>query len=308
VSLNHVSSIAKELGHIGYYSAFFHGAPNGSMYFMAYANQCGFNDYFGRTEYEVQCGIGDFDGTWAIWDEPFLQYYAKCMDGMKEPFITSVFTATSHDPYNIPEEYQNVFLGGEDPFLKSVQYTDFALGRFFEYAKSQSWYNNTLFVITADHTNHSLEERYRTASGMMEVPVIFFSPTGEYPFEPGIDSTKIAQQIDIMPTVLDYIGYNRPYIAFGKSLISTPAEECYAVNYGNELFRYYKDDYILLFDGNKNKPHPISLYNLRDDILMEENILNNCDVQDEMIREVMAIIQQYMNRMLSDRLTIETDK
>ncbi len=308
VSLNNISSIAKELGHIGYNSSFFHGAPNGSMYFMAYANQSGFNQYYGLTEYEELYGKGDYDGTWAIWDEPFLQYYAKCMDEMKEPFITSVFTATSHDPYNIPEEYKDVFLGGDDPFLKSVQYSDFALGQFFEYAKKQNWYNNTLFVITADHTNHSLEERYRTASGMMEVPVIFFSPIGEHPFEPGMDSTKIAQQIDIMPTVLDYIGYNRPYIAFGKSLISTPAEECYAVNYGHELFRYYKGDYILLFNGKKNNPHPISLYNLRDDILMEKNILGNCDVQDEMIQDVKAIIQQYMNRMVYDRLTIETDK
>lgn len=306
-SLNHVSSIANELGNIGYYSAFFHGAPNGSMYFMAYSKQCGINDYFGRTEYEELNGKGDFDGTWAIWDEPFLQYYAKCMNEMKEPFMTAVFTATSHDPYNIPEKYKYVFLGGEDPFLKSVQYTDYALGQFFEYASKQSWYQNTLFVITADHTNHSVEERYCTASGMMEVPVIFFSPAGEYPFEPGINSTKIAQQIDIMPTVLDYIGYDRPYVAFGKSLISTPAEDCFAVNYGNEIFRYYKDDYIMLYDGNKSSPHPISLYDLRKDILMKENILGQCDVQDEMELEIMAIIQQYMNRMVYDRLTIETD-
>ena len=73
------------------------------------------------------------------------------------------------------------------------------------------------------------------------------------------------------------------------------------------MFRYYKDDYILLFDGNKNNPSPISLYNLREDILMKENILNNCDVQNEMVQEIMAIIQQYMNRMVYDRLTIETD-
>lgn len=306
-SLNHVSSLAKELGNIGYKSAFFHGAPNGSMYLQAYANQSGFNEYYGRTEYELENGNGDFDGTWAIWDEQFLLYYAECMNRIEEPFITSVFTATSHEPFKIPESYNDVFRGGDDPFLKSVQYTDYALGRFFEYASRQKWYQNTLFVITADHTNHSVEERYRTASGLMEVPVIFFSPTGEYPFEPGIDPTKIAQQIDIMPTVLDYIGYDKPYIAFGKSLISTPAEECFAINYGNELFRYYKDDYILLFNGDKNNPHPISLYNLREDILMKENILNNCDVQNEMVQEIMAIIQQYMNRMVYDRLTIETD-
>ena len=302
---DHVSGLAKELGNIGYSSAFFHGAPNGSMGFLAYSNRTGFDEYYGLTEYEKRHGDNDFDGTWAIWDEPFLQYYAECMNEMEEPFITSVFTATSHEPFKIPSAYQDVFRGGSDPFLKSVEYSDYALGQFFEYASKQSWFQNTLFVITADHTNHSTAERYLTASGRMEVPVIFYSPTGEYPFEPGIDTTMIAQQIDIMPTVLEYVGYDRPHISFGKSLISTPAEESYAVNYGNEAFRYYKGEYILFY--NRDSEAPISMYNLRKDVLMKENILGKCDVQEEMTRELRAIIQQYMNRMVDDRLTIETD-
>ena len=178
-SLNEVSGIAEELENIGYSSAFFHGAPNGSMGFQAFANTTGFDRYYGMDEFCEEKKFGgkeEHDGTWAIWDEPFLQYYADAMNNIQEPFVTSVFTASSHHPFNIPERYSEQFKGGEDPFLKCVQYTDYSLRRFFEYAKKQDWYNNTLFVITADHTNHSLEERYRTASGMMEVPVIFFSP------------------------------------------------------------------------------------------------------------------------------------
>lgn len=307
-SLNDVSGIAGELGKFGYNSAFFHGAPNGSMGFSAFAKTSGFDGYYGMTEYDEspnRDADDDFDGTWAIWDEPFLQYYAECMDEMKEPFVTTVFTASSHHPFNIPREYKNVFRGGNDPFLKCVQYTDYALGQFFDYASKQSWYKNTLFVITADHTNHSIEERYRTSSGEMEVPVIFFSPDRKAPFEPGIDTTMIAQQIDIMPTVLDYVGYDRPYIAFGKSLISTPAKESYAVNYANEAYRYYKGDYILLYDGDNDRA--LSMYDIRKDILMKENILGKCDVQEEMTRELKAIIQQYMSRMVENRLTIETD-
>ena len=224
---------------------------------------------------------------------------------MKEPFITALFTASSHHPFNIPEEYKAVFRGGDDPFLKCVQYTDYALQQFFDYAEKQPWYNNTLFIITADHTNHSVEERYRTASGEMEVPVIFFSPTGETPFEPGIDTTTIAQQIDIMPTVLEYAGYNKPFIAFGKSLISTPAEESFAVNYANEAYRFYKGEYILLYNGESDKP--LSIFNLRKDILMKNNLLNNNSVQDDMIRELQAIIQQYMSRMTENRLIIKND-
>jgi arylsulfatase A-like enzyme len=139
----------------------------------------------------------------------------------------------------------------------------------------------------------------------MEVPVIFFSPQGEAPFEPGIDTTMIAQQIDIMPTVLEYVGYDRPFTAFGKSLISTPSEESFAVNYANEAYRYYKGDYILLYDGDNDKP--LSLFNLHDDIMMKHNILDENNVQDNMIRELQAIIQEYMNRMVENRLTIENE-
>ena len=307
-SLNDISSIAGELGRTGYNSAFFHGAPNGSMGFMAYAKACGFDRYYGMTEY---CNAGshngkdDFDGTWAIWDEPFLHYYAECMNSMEEPFITTVFTASSHHPFNIPAEYKETFTASGDPFLKCVQYTDHALRQFFDNIKKQPWYGNTLFVITADHTNHSIEERYRTPSGEFEVPIIFFSPQGEAPFEPGIDTATIAQQIDIMPTVLEYVGYDKPFIAFGKSLISTPGNESYAVNYANGTYRYYKGNHILLYNGDSDTP--LSMFNLRSDIMMKDNILDNNSVQNDMIRELQAIIQQYMSRMSGNRLTIEND-
>lgn len=306
-SLNNVSGIAGELKKEGYSSAFFHGAPNGSMGFQAFANATGFEKYYGMDEFCTSTkhrGMDDHDGTWAIWDEPFLQYYAECMNELQEPFVTSVFTASSHHPFKIPDEYKEIYTEKEDPFLKCVQYTDHALSQFFEYAKGQSWYENTLFVITADHTNHSIEPKYKTTGGWFEVPVIFFSPTGDAPFAPGIDSTTIAQQIDIMPTVLEYIGYSKPFVAFGKSLISTTPENSYAVNYTNEVYQYYKGDYILLFDGDKS----IAMYDIRHDPLMSENLIGTCDVKESMETELKAIIQQYMTRMVNNRLTAETDK
>ena len=306
-SLNRVSSIAGELKNIGYNSSFFHGAPNGSMGFQAFAKTCGFQEYYGMNEYcssPKHNGMDDHDGTWAIWDEPFLQYFAESIDEMKEPFVTSVFTASSHHPFKIPEEYNNEFKGGDDPFLKCVQYTDYSLKRFFEYASKQTWYNNTLFVITADHTNHSSDPRYKTTAGWFEVPVIFFHPNGEAPFVPGLDSTMTAQQIDIMPTILEYIVYSRPFVAFGKSLISTPAQESYAVNYTNEIYQYYKGGYVLHFNGEKS----IALYDLKHDELMRENILGKSSVQENMERKLKAIIQQYMSRMVHDRLTADNGK
>ncbi len=58
----------------GYYSAFFHGAPNGSMGFDSFSRMVGFDDYFGLNEYPVK---SDFDGMWGVWDEPFLQFFCR---------------------------------------------------------------------------------------------------------------------------------------------------------------------------------------------------------------------------------------
>ena len=298
-SMNNVSGLAGELKHEGYYSAFFHGAENGSMGFQAFARTTGFNDYFGRTEYNADKRFGgdkDFDGTWAIWDEPFMQFYATKMGEMKEPFMTALFTASSHHPYVIPEEYKKVFPEEGIVIHKCIRYTDHALRKFFAKAKTMPWYKNTLFVITSDHTNLSDHEYYQTDLGGFCSPIIFFDPSGE--FKPGMRDA-IAQQIDIMPTVLSYLGYDRKYVGFGIDLLTTPAKDTWAVNYLNGIYQYVKGDYLLQWDGQKTK----ALYRFRTDLLLKQNVANKePKVREAMEREVKAVIQSYMERMTRNEL------
>ena len=298
-SMNDVSGLAGELKHEGYYSAFFHGAENGSMGFQAFARTTGFNDYFGRTEYNADKRFGgdkDFDGTWAIWDEPFMQFYATKMGEMKEPFMTALFTASSHHPYVIPEEYKKVFPEEGIVIHKCIRYTDNALRKFFAKAKTMPWYKNTLFVITSDHTNLSDHEYYQTDLGGFCSPIIFFDPSGE--FKPGMRDA-IAQQIDIMPTVLSYLGYDKKYVGFGIDLLTTPAKDTWAVNYLNGIYQYVKGDYLLQWDGQKTK----ALYRFRTDLLLKQNVANKePKVREAMEREVKAVIQSYMERMTRNEL------
>ena len=296
-SLNNVSGLAGELGKKGYETAFFHGAPNGSMGFQAFARATGFKEYYGKIEYEREEGSGDFDGTWAIWDEPFMQYYCRVMGRMREPFMTALFTASSHHPFVIPQEYRDSFPEGKQPIHKCIRYTDHALRRFFESARREPWFANTLFVITADHTNQSDMARYQTDLGLFEVPVIFYAP-GDSTLT-GLRNDVIAQQIDIMPTVLGYLGYDLPYVAFGCDLLSTPPTETFAVNY-NGIYQYVKGNYLMQFDGSK----PTAMYRFREDQLLKHNLLTDApaDTVAIMGNELKAIIQQYMQRMNSNRL------
>lgn len=301
-SLNDVSGIAGELGKKGYYTAFFHGAPNGSMGFQAFARATGFKDYFGLDEYRAKYPgrEADFDGMWAIWDEPFLQYFCEEMSRMKEPFMTSVFTASSHHPYNVPAEYQGRFPEGKLPMHKCIGYTDYALRRFFESASKQPWFANTLFVLTADHTNQSCRNVYETDLGVFSVPIVLYAP-GDTTLVRGVDDRSIAQQIDIMPTVLGYLGYDSDYVAFGCDLLNTPCKKTFAVNYINGIYQYVKDDYLLQFDGTTTK----AVYRFKSDRLLRNNLVGRTKRQAAMELELKAIIQQYMQRMNSNNLTVK---
>ena len=294
-SMNHVSGIASLLAAEGYKTAFFHGAQRGSMGFMAFARSTGFQDYYGREDFNQDKrfnGDEDFDGMWAIWDEPFLQYYAMKMSEMKEPFMTAVFTASSHHPYVIPEKYKEVYPEEGIIMHKCIRYTDMALGKFFDYASKQSWFNNTIFVLTSDHTNMSDHDYYQTDLGGFCSPIIIYEPGRK----PEIQD-KIAQQIDILPTVMGMLHYQKPYFAFGIDLLNTPAEKTWAVNYLNGTYQYIKYGHVLQFDGGKTK----AVYALTDS-LMHNNLAGKIPQQQQMEKEVKAIIQQYMERMTQDRL------
>lgn len=293
-ALNTVSGIGGELKKKGYYTAFFHGAPNGSMGFEAFARTTGFQDYYGMTEYNNN---KDFDGTWAIWDEGFLQFYANKMGTFKQPFATALFTASSHDPFVIPDNYKGKFPEGTEPIHKCVGYTDYSLKRFFETASKQPWYKNTLFVITADHTNQPHYAEYKADCQTFGVPIIFFRPGSNLKGK----VETIAQQIDIMPSVLGYLGYDKPYIGFGRDLFHTNPKDGYAVNYYNSMFQYLKGKYMIQFDGKKT----VSVYNFISDPLLKQNLLGKVPEQAVMEKELKAIIQQYVERMINDKLAVK---
>ena len=244
-------------------------------------------------------GQDDFDGYWAIWDEEFMQYFALMLDTLPQPFMTTLFTATSHHPFNIPTRYQDTFRGGNLPVYRTIEYTDYALRQFFRTASQMPWYDNTLFVITADHTNVGEQEEYKTDLGLFRVPILFFDPSGQLPR--GI-SQAVAQQTDIMPTVLGILGYPQPYLAYGIDLLATPPQQTWAVSYTNGIYQYVVGDTLLHFDGQK----VIGLYNLATDPLLKHNLLTSNNTLPD-CRHLQALIQSYMQRMINNQLVITSN-
>jgi len=293
---NKINSLGTILKEEGYQTHFFHGAPNGSMGFEAFMNVAGMDHYYGMTEYGNDA---DYDGWWGIWDEKFMHYMANTQKGFKEPFLSIFFTLSSHHPFSIPKEYKDKFKGGRKPILKCIQYTDHSLRQYFKQISTYPWFANTLFVFTADHTSPNiLFDDSRTPKGLFSIPIFFYRPDNSLKES----NTTIIQQADIMPSVLEYLGYTKKYIAFGRSVFSD--EEGLAWNYGNSVYQLFKDDFLLQFDGDRT----VALYNFKTDTTLKHNVMKQYpDVVKNMEAKMKAIIQQYNNRMVENRLTVATD-
>lgn len=291
-----INSFASLLGDEGYQTAFFHGAPNGSMGFDAFAKQAGFQEYLGLDEYDND---DDFDGYWGIWDHKFFQYYADEMNTMKEPFFTTLFSLSSHHPFQLPDGFDGKFPEGNLPIQRTIGYTDYALKQFFAKASKMPWFENTIFIITADHaaTFSDLPE-YLTYEGYFAVPIVIYSPGGDIH---GFNDSIIAQQIDIMPTVLNHLNYNEPYIAFGNDLFKTDTAH-FAVNYLSNVYQIFMGDYLLQFDGEK----VISLYDLKNDRYNKNNLVGRgIEMEEKLLIKIKAFIQDYNRRLIDNDLVIK---
>lgn len=291
---NRINGLPELLKRKGYYSAFFHGAPNGSMGFDSFSKVAGFDDYFGLDQYPEK---SDFDGMWGVWDEPFFKFFGKKLDTFKEPFLASIFSISSHHPFEVPEKYKGKFKKGAAPIVEVVGYTDFALRELFEQISKSPWFGNTLFVITADHTNESIHPEFQNNFGSYCIPIIFYKPGSDLK---GMKK-RIAQQIDIMPTVLTYLNYDEEYIAFGNNLLNDSIES-FAYNTSGSNYHLYMKDHILEMIDNK----PIGLFNYKADVFLEQNLIDkNADLQKEMEEKLKAIIQTYNSRLIDNNMVIK---
>ncbi|MBB6331593.1 phosphoglycerol transferase MdoB-like AlkP superfamily enzyme [Chryseobacterium sediminis] len=288
-----IQSIVSVCNDLGYDTSFYHGAPNGSMGFLGFGNILGFKHYFGKTEYNHD---EDFDGMWAIWDEPFLQYFAKNV-GKKQPFMTTVFTASSHHPFKIPEKYNGKFKKGKIEIHEPMQYTDYAIKKYFETAKKQHWYNNTIFVFTGDHTNQVYYPEYERAMNRYAVPLVFYSPNPAYQLK-GVNQ-EIAQQADIYPTLADLIGYNKPIRSWGRSLVSDKKYPFIVVNSDGSTDQFMIGNYIYRFDGKEI----IGVYN-QSDLSLEKNLINEVKTPEveQGKQTAKAWYQDYMDRVINRKL------
>ena len=289
-----IQSLVSTLQELGYDTSFFHGAANGSMGFLGFGNILGYDRYYGRTEFNND---KEFDGSWGIWDEPFMQFMKQELDKKKTPFFSTIFTVSSHEPFIPPAKYKDTFPKGTIPMHQVVGYTDFAFKKFFESASKQPWFNNTIFIITADHCNQTYYPFYNQIVNRSAVPILIYKSNSNLK---GVN-TDFAQQIDIYPTILDMIGYQKPFRSWGRSLVGDKKIPPFVCNFNGGQYQFMQGNYICTFDGKEI----VGIYD-KTDLGLEHNLIGKGKNKEIAKLEISAkaFIQDYMRRIIDKKLTV----
>ena len=280
-NVSNINSLASILQPQGYTSAFFHGGNNGTMGFDNFTKLAGYSNYFGKKEYDGPSE--DYDGHWGIFDDRFFSFMIRKINGFNPPFHTAFFSISSHHPYTIPSDYRNKIPSGLTPTQQGMAYADASLRSFFDLAKKQKWYDETIFIITSDHSGPATTAYTSNRLGAYHIPLLFINPQST--------NVKIhpetAQQTDILPSALHLLNYAGNYSSLGRNLFKN--SEGWSINYSNQTWELITDTRILQFDGT-NTTH----YYLRSDSLLTKDLINTTfpskDTSSQLLR---ALLQQY---------------
>ena len=276
------TSLASVLAAEGYHTSFYHGGRNGTMGFDGFARAAGYQRYVGMNEYPDP---NDYDDAWGIWDRPFLQFFAKGLTQDKEPFMSTVFTLSSHHPYRLPAAEAQRFTGGTQRIHASLRYSDDALRDFFKTASKQPWFAHTLFVITADHTADldRTGQNYSEASDYW-VPMLYYMPGMLKARSEG----RVTQHIDITPTVLDMVGHTDAFFSLGASALRDERMPM-AIMHTTGGFLAIDSSGVFRFDGEQVPPPPMTMTLVHTPSTASVNTLK-------------AAVQQFTDRVLHNRM------
>ena len=180
------------------------------------ASYMGFDQFFAKPDIPVKHEYPFFHKGF---DYEGLEFLLNKINGLQKPFFAYFYTSTLHNPYNIlvSKEYQMYPMDTEEhQFLNRAYYTDAALGNFFEQARKEPWFKNTIFLFLPDHRAPLSDRDYNDyiARDKFRSFLLIYGPDIK-----AQTSSIFANQEDILPTLLDLLNSSESYAASGQSLL-----------------------------------------------------------------------------------------
>lgn len=213
-------SLNKRLIQLGYNTSFYFGGQ------LTYAN---IKSYMYFNQFQKIKDIDDYDkaiprGKLGIHDQYTLADHLKELNNKPQPFFSGIFTVSTHSPYDIPMQWKIEKGGSERDFLNAAWYSDSCIGAYINECKKQTWYNNTLFVLIADHSKHTHYDRNYFEPLNRHIPLLFFGGALNQNFK-GKKNNMIGTQSDLSSTLLKQLNEETSEFKWGKNLMNPYSHE-----------------------------------------------------------------------------------
>lgn len=242
-SQNDFFTVASLLKPFGYKSSFIYGGEARFDNMRSWYMGNGFDEIIEEKDYKNPT----FKSTWGVSDEDLMikanevfKEYAK----KDEKFVSVVFSSSNHMPFELPDgkiEFEKDF--PKNSVQNAIKYADFSIGRFFELAKQENYYKDTVFVVVADHNVRVYGDEV-VPINMFHIPAVIVSQD----IKPQV-FTKLTSQPDVLATALDLIGLDLSYPILGNSLFNDGKKEVNLMLF-DETFAYRKKEKVAILVPN----------------------------------------------------------
>jgi len=237
-------TIASLLKPYGYHSQFLYGGESRFDNMRGWFLGNGFDEIIDQPKFVNP----EYTGTWGVSDEDLVNrahQEFKRMHEQQKPFVAVMFSTTYHSPFDFPSGKIELIEGvPEKSELNAIKFADYAIGRFIEQAKKEAYYNDTVFVIVADHNIR--------VRGSDMLPVKLYHIPGMI-LGGGIEAMKVdrlSTQPDVLATALDLTGRDLSYPILGRSVFSDQKQDISLMQF-NDTYAYRVGDKVAVLRPEK---------------------------------------------------------
>ena len=216
----------------GYSTLAMQSSARGSFRVDKLSSLAGFSEYYGAEDIK-KTGKERGQPNYGAWDGNGFRFLSSKLKSMKEPFLGFFFTASTHSPFYSPgkewEKYPHD-TKSENGYLNTLYYIDSQIDEFMQTCKKEPWFDNTIFIFTADHTNHTKLDDAKEIKpsnvnlNEFHVPLIIYAPKIIKPKTSHI----VSSHNDVIPTIIDILGWKTPFTTIGNSLIDESVKDRFA--------------------------------------------------------------------------------
>jgi phosphoglycerol transferase MdoB-like AlkP superfamily enzyme len=271
-------SLTRDLKRVGYHSSFYFG---GQLIYGNIKNYIIFNGFDKIMEGE---DFPDYlpEGKLGIHDEFIFSHVASELNGMPTPFLASIFTLSTHSPWDQPFDKPLKWGDNEREYINAAYYTDHCLGEFFREVRKRPWFDSTLFILVADHSHNSYRNWHPHSREYHRIPMLFFGHVIRPEFR-GTSWVKMGNQHDLAATLMAQLGISYSRFPYSKDLFN-PDSEDFAYFTTEDGVGWVRPGFQFTYEKTGNFFYPWSSQNLPD------------SVKREGLAYLQTVFSDYMNR------------